>query len=167
MPQTFCPADSIEIKGLQINVTMKRSTASQRRWSTETMQRLSEQTASSASDGSRCQLALLHGLLEPLSKHLQVRIPHQEGERWEPLLWINKNKRWLFSPLNSGCLRKDCGSWVKYPCTFLSGQSRETPPLRKWNLHTFAQGAQGLRWREVRWVAKLWSELYTWSPRSL
>lgn len=25
-------------------------------------------------------------LLEPLSKHLQVCIPHQEGERWEPLL---------------------------------------------------------------------------------
>lgn len=44
------------------------------------------QTASSTSDGTRCQPALLYGLLEPLSKHLQVCIPHQEGERWEPLL---------------------------------------------------------------------------------
>lgn len=29
------------------------------------------------SNGTRCQLALFHGLLEALSKHLQVRIPHQ------------------------------------------------------------------------------------------
>ncbi|TNN78363.1 hypothetical protein EYF80_011347 [Liparis tanakae] len=44
------------------------------------MQRLSEGTASSAPDGTRCQPALLYGLLEPLSKHLQVCIPHQDGE---------------------------------------------------------------------------------------
>lgn len=36
--------------------------------------------------GTRCQSALLYGLLEPLSKHLQVCIPREKGERWEPLL---------------------------------------------------------------------------------
>lgn len=44
--------------------------------------RSAEQTA--CSGGSRCQAALLPGLIEPLSNHLQVRIPPHRGEGGSP-----------------------------------------------------------------------------------
>lgn len=87
----------VKNKGLKANVTIKRSTAWLTCWS------MRQYRACQSSNCLQCfwwhQMlpALLYGLLEPLCKHLQVCIPHQQGERWEPRLWINKNADFFLS----------------------------------------------------------------------